>query len=277
MKLTMSTEKFTKTRFKPFRRSKSLGRRERAPLLKKKKIVRRPDHMFGPEVKMWSILLGLSVIISLLLFPNILILTQPKTYKLGDVADRDIKASHEFLVENKELTEKSRQEALKGVLSVYDFDASAKNIISRIKEVFKAGREHVAELSSAARDSEHVPPPTEKVREGQPVTTDSFKEYFFEIFDISANNKAFETLLKNGFRLEAEEATINLVSQALISGVVSNKMMLMSQGGKGITLHDINTGNETKITDLSRFYDLKSAKDFMKGQRKLLRSSMSSK
>jgi membrane-associated HD superfamily phosphohydrolase len=97
---------------------------------------------FGSEAKRWYILLGLSVIISILLFPSIL--TPPKSYRLGDVADRDIKASRDFLVEDIELTEKNRQEAVRAVLSVYDFDPTGTDIAAMITEAFESGRGYLA-------------------------------------------------------------------------------------------------------------------------------------
>ena len=81
------------------------------------------SNWYQPERLKWFILLVLSLIISVLIFPNIL--GKTKTYHLGDVADLDIKATRDFLIENKELTEKDMEEAVKGVLSVYDFDSSA--------------------------------------------------------------------------------------------------------------------------------------------------------
>jgi hypothetical protein len=59
----------------------------------------------------WFILLVLSLITSILIFPNIL--SKTKTYHLGDVADLDIKASRDFLIEDKELTEKNMEKAVK--------------------------------------------------------------------------------------------------------------------------------------------------------------------
>ena len=60
-----------------------------------------------PEALRWVILIPLCLIISLLLFPNIL--SPPEFYILGDVADMDIKASRDFLIEDKERTEKARE------------------------------------------------------------------------------------------------------------------------------------------------------------------------
>ena len=87
--------------------------------------------------------MGLSLLISVLLFPSIL--TPPQTYNLGDVADRDIKANREFLVENSDLTEKNRLEAVRKVLPVYDFDPTGNDVVARIREAFAAGRKYSAE------------------------------------------------------------------------------------------------------------------------------------
>ena len=64
---------------------------------------------FRPDSLKWLILVALSLIISISLFPNIL--SKPKIHRLGDVAEQDIKASHDFLIENKDLTEKKIMDA----------------------------------------------------------------------------------------------------------------------------------------------------------------------
>jgi len=58
------------------------------------------------------------------------------------------------------------------------------------------------------------------------------------------------------------------VREVLKKGVVGNKMMLMSQSGKGVLLHNIHTEKEVNVTDVDRFYDLKSARDFVRAQKK---------
>lgn len=226
----------------------------------------------GEEAKKWYILVGLSVIISILLFPNIL--SRQKIYELGDVADRGIKASQEFLVEDRDLTEQSRQEAVKDVLSMYDFDPTATGIVSRIRDAFGAGREYVVESLSAIQYPLNAPLESERALENQSTGIDSLKERFFEILDIPYDHGILDTLIKSRFPTETEEAVVGLVTQVIKKGVVSNKMMLMRQSGKGIILHNINTENELKITDLNQFFDLKAADDFVRGHASKLRSSM---
>ncbi|MBW1780643.1 MAG: HDIG domain-containing protein [Deltaproteobacteria bacterium] len=223
---------------------------------------------FRSEAKRWYILLSLSTIISVLLFPSIL--TPPKAYKLGDVADRDIKASRDFLVENTELTEKGRQEAVKGVLSVYDFDPTGTDIASNIKEAFDSGRGYLAKALELSYAQESGTLTSEKTLADHLEAANSFKSRFFEILDIPYNENLIDIFMKNGFSPGVEKAVTELVTGLFRSGVVGNKMMLMNQSGKGIILHDIHNGKETKVTDLDRFYDLKTAEAFIDGRGKVL-------
>ena len=68
-------------------------------------------------------------------------MSRPKIYKIGDVAEADIKASRDILIENKALTEKDREKAVQEVPYVYDFDPSASNLVLRMKESFSEARD----------------------------------------------------------------------------------------------------------------------------------------
>ncbi|MBL7212015.1 MAG: HDIG domain-containing protein [Desulfobacteraceae bacterium] len=231
-----------------------------------------PSVWFRPEAQRWYILLGLSAIISILLFPTIL--TPPKRYSLGDVANLDIKASREFLVENRELTEKNRQEAVKAVPPVYDFDPTGAEVISRIKKAFESGREFMAQSLSADYAPEKNPVEGKSRPEDPSTGVDALKNRFFEILDIPPDDKLLETFIKNDFPASAEQSVINLDTQVFDNGVVSDKMMLMSLGGNGIILHDIRTEKEIKVTDLNRFNDLKTARAFVMERGKVLTKSI---
>lgn len=255
-----------KTKIRTLGRSKPQKRGERETFHGSKHSSKR-GRWFGPNVQKWAILIGLSIIISILLFPNVL--TRPRIYNLGDVADRDIKASRELLIENNELTEKSKQEAIKEVLSVYDFDPTGTNILDTIGDAFSAGRQHLAEVSS-------VTDPPEKLPKDQSTKTDAFKQGFFETLDVSPDEKIISLLMKTGFPREVEETVIDLVSQVQKKGVVINKTILERQSGMGFFLHNIHTGQELKVTDLNRFYDVKAARKIINGQSQALGQSLSS-
>lgn len=268
----MTKNRSDKTKIRSSNRLKSSRKRDRDSLPKGAKGKGHPGFWFRPEAQRLYILLGLSAIISLLLFPSIL--TPPKRYNLGDVANLDIKASREFLVENGELTEKNRQEAVKAVPPVYDFDPTGAKVISRIKKVFQSGREFMAQSLSADYAPEKRPVEGKTRPEDQFTGIDAFKNQFFEILDIPHDDKLIDTFIKSDFPASVEQSIINLDTQVFDNGVASDKMMLMSLGAKGIILHDIRTEKEVKVTDLNRFYDLKTARAFVVERGKVLTRSI---
>ena len=218
----------------------------------------------GEEARKWYILLCLSGIIALLLFPNIL--TRPATYKLGDVAARDIKASQEFLVENRELTDKDRTEAVRGVLTVYDFDPTANNVVGRIREAFRAGREGTLVSMSTDGVPAQSASPLDRKEETAGTVLDRVREDFFEILDVPPDTAVFDTLARTGFPVDAEEDVVQRVTQVLGQGVVNDKAMLISRGEKGVILLDIHSEKEMVVSDLDRFYGLGEARKFILAQ-----------
>ncbi|MEJ2024726.1 MAG: hypothetical protein P8Y00_06895, partial [Deltaproteobacteria bacterium] len=222
-------------------------------------------HGFTPEVRKWCILIGLSIVVSLLLFPDILV--RPRTYVLGDVAERDIKATRDFLVENEALTEEKAQQAVRDVLSVYDFDPTGNNLIARVREAFDQGREYKEKTS---------PVPEETPQQDSLPGFDAFKERFFEILEIDPDDALFQSLFEDGFSPNVERAVFSVLKNVLNRGIVSNKKMLLTQVGKGILLRHVHQEKEIKVIDLDRFVDLEEAKSFLKGQETALGRFLSS-
>ena len=220
-------------------KSKKLEREITSPL---KRIATRLG-LVSPKIQTWVYLIILSGTISLLLFPNTLMLSK-EDYSLGDVARKDIKAPRDFLVEDKELTKQRRDEAIKSSLFVYDFDRSAAYTSKRIKESFTYGREELERIQSTELE------PTlrsEKLRQ--------LREKFFELAGITGDPVLFGQLMKNGFSPQIENTVLAAADRIFQKGVVGDNTVLMSQKGKGIILRDIDTQTELKIDDLGRFYD----------------------
>ena len=201
------------------------------------------------------------------------IFDKPKIHRLGDVAEQDIKASHDFLIENKGLTEKNREKAAKEVLSVYDFDSSASNLLPRINEAFNLGREYSNPSFQLGNPDQIVPSSGEKM--ANPLEGDNVRERFFALLEIPPDEKLFERLVKHSFPVQVEEAVIQLTTSVFQKGVVGNRTMLMNQVGKGgIVLHEIYAQKEITVTDFDRFYDLGGAVSFIKTQKKALEETM---
>ncbi|RLB36458.1 MAG: phosphohydrolase [Deltaproteobacteria bacterium] len=247
---------------------KSLTRRVRVPRRPEREGIPKPaverGTRRGSDFHKWVLLASVSAVISLLLFPNIL--SRPKVYHLGDVAERDIKASREFLVENKELTEANRAKAVKGVLAVYDFDPGAANAASRVREAFEAGRQFLAEADSRRPSGLPGPGKRGENSSAEPSPAGVFAERFFEILDVPPNRKVFDILMTYEFPPEAEDVVVRLVTQASGKGIIANRAILRSRAGQGVVLHNIHTGKEMTIRDPDRFLELAEARRFILGQ-----------
>ncbi|RLB20193.1 MAG: HD family phosphohydrolase, partial [Deltaproteobacteria bacterium] len=199
------------------------------------------------KIQIWIYLIILSAIISLLLYPNLLVIPT-ENYSIGDVANKDIKASHDFLVEDKELTKQRRYEAVKSALFVYDFDRSGANINQRIKESFSYARKELEQISSIELEPALR---SEKLKQ--------LRDKFFDLLEITEDSVLFDRLVKDNFSSHIDNSASITINQILEKGVVGNKKVLMTQKGKGIILRDIDTQQEFKIDDFDRFYNLESA------------------
>ena len=204
--------------------------------------------LVSPTIQVWIYLIILSGTISLLLFPNTLMLSK-EDYSLGDVAGKDIKAPRDFLVEDTELTKQRKDEAIKSSLFVYDFDRSAAYTSKRIKESFTYGAEEVERIQSTELESTLR---SEKLRQ--------LREKFFELTGITGDSVLFDQLMKNGFSPQVENTVLTATNRIFQKGVVGDNTVLMSQKGKGIILRDIDTQTELKVDDLGRFYDPEGAR-----------------
>jgi len=199
------------------------------------------------KIQIWIYLIILSATISLLLYPNLLVIPT-EDYSIGDVANKDIKASHDFLVEDKELTKQRRYEAVKSALFVYDFDRSGANINQRIKESFSYARKELEQILSIELG------PTLRSEK-----LEQLRDKFCDLLEITEDSALFDRLVKDNFSSQIDNSASITINQILEKGVVGNKKVLMTQKAKGIILRDIDTQQELKIDDFGRFYNLESA------------------
>jgi putative nucleotidyltransferase with HDIG domain len=223
--------------------------------------------LLGPSGKRrlpWIIIVFLSLIISVFLFPNIL--NRPKAYRIGDVAGSDIKASYDILVENETLTAKNREEAVKKVPYVYDFDPSSSNLVLKLKQALADAWISIA-VDMAY--TEEVTPP-EKIPAYSAEDKGLIRDRFFKILEIAPDNDLFDELIRNGFSLELEESISQLVTDIFQKGIVGNKSVLMNHAQKGIIIQDIQTGEETEVIDPDRFYDIEGAAQYINNRKQEL-------
>lgn len=226
-------------------KTKTIENEIKAPLMTLTSWLKSVNH----KTQLWIYLLILSCSATFLLFPNLL-LSLKEGYHIGEIALKDIKASQEFLVEDKELTKQRKDEAEKSSLFVYDSDNSKAEINQRIRESFIFGRREILPTMSSGMEPALR---SEKLEE--------LKKQYFKILGFKEDPDLFRQVSNDNFSLPMEDSIIVAVNLVLNKGIVGNKTVLISQKGKGIILKDISSQEEKKIDDVSAFYSLEEARE----------------
>ncbi len=206
----------------------------------------------------WWILFCVVLIFVLTLYIEFMPIT--RTYNLGDVADKNIKAPEDFLVVDKDATEKNRKMAAGNVPVVYDFDSTLlTKLIQRIQTSFTATRN---DLLSGKFDSFVLETNTQQAALSN--KSIRIKKEFESKIGFSVPKNVFELLEKNKLSEDIPNAIINILSKILINGVVADKDSLLKEIDKGITLINIETKDEIITYELNSLYSIEEAKSKVK-------------
>jgi putative nucleotidyltransferase with HDIG domain len=212
----------------------------------------------------WGILVLSTILFIIILYPS-LVITRHQ-YNLGDVVERDIKASEDFFIEDQAATEKNRQKAVAGVLTVYDYDASLANTLKRnVEQAFS----DIRALIESAQNSQ--PPETQNQTTASEMTPEDKKrlldtlirekqDMFEATIGISISKGAYQALAKEKFSQNIANLIVNILTKILSNGVVTNKEILLKEQDKGIVLRDVATKKEKIEVNLNQFYGLNQAK-----------------
>ncbi len=206
----------------------------------------------------WGLLAGVTIIFTLILYPSLAITKH--SYKLGDVVERDIKAPKDFFIEDKDATQIKRRQAVEGVLTVYDHDATLSSTLSRhVRQAFDDFRA-VFESEKSNISS------TGTVEKNTPVSdrTWQIKKNFEEKIGIAVSKGAYRILEREEFSNDISNLICGILTKILENGVVANKEILLRETDKGIFLRDLETKSERIVLNLRQFYGLDQAKTMVR-------------
>jgi len=215
----------------------------------------------------WAILFTLTILFSLILFPN-LVITKHQ-YNLGDVAERDIKSPKDFFIEDQSATELNRKLAEEKVPTVYDYDPElGTKIALNVEEIFAQMR---AASTADNLTSEPTPMAAENSGEGpansqKPAATaiTDKRKYLEEKLGIRVTQGAFSALETVGFSEKTADYITQILLKILNNGVVTNKEILLKESEKGIILRNVSTKKEEAVYQLKQFYGLDQAKTMVR-------------
>jgi putative nucleotidyltransferase with HDIG domain len=231
----------------------------------------------------WLIMLMVILVFTAILYPGLVV--TDFAYRIGDVAERDIKASRDFLIEDRQATENNQRQAAEQTLTVYDHDVLlAGNVTQNIDQVFSSMRKTIAEqrarvaLHTAAQipedeataaaeipSSQTVPAPAEATPleddrlSIQQITAEKQSE-FSENLGITLRDDIYQVLVASEFSQTIADQMTQIIYEILQNGVVPNKEILLRESEKGIILRTVGTGKERTLRNLRQFYDLEEAK-----------------
>ena len=213
----------------------------------------------------WGILAGVTIIFTILLYPSLVV--KKHSYKLGDVATKDIKAKKDFLIEDEDATETSRKQALENVQTVYDYDLTLSEKINRQIQAGFGDLQTIFEASKT-QDSPETSETSSFENAGRKISLHDLvwqkKPVFEEKLGISVSDGAYTLLEKEVFSKDISNLIPRIVTEILETGVVANKGLLLKEADKGIILRDIKTKEEKVVFNLKHFYDLDQAKTMVK-------------
>ena len=218
---------------------------------------------------MLFLLFGTSLLIALLLFPKLLV-TVPR-YQAGDVVQKDIKSPKDFLIEDKEATQRKREEAAQSTLSIYDHDDGLSDkLANSITQAF----EHMRNLASGGKPDALQEQPgnagkDQKIPTGvdaPPAETLSLhdliwreKETFENTLGIQISSDAYKILEKENFSEAIPKQISQLLGTALENGIVANKQLLLQERDKGIVVRMLSSKEELSVSNLQQLYSLDQA------------------
>ena len=218
----------------------------------------------------WGLLLSITGIFIIILYPKLLM---PKhSYKIGDIAERDIKAPEEFFIEDHDATEASRQRAVESVLTVYDYDSNLSTVLGQRLEKAFAQLNAVVKTARNNQDTGNSPEeslsssPSLRVKGENPLDEQlwQLKGDFETKLGINVSDGAYKILIRKEFSDDIANLSSQILSKILQNGVVTNKAILLREADKGVVLRDVSTKKDRTVNKLKQFYGLDQAKTMVR-------------
>ncbi len=221
-------------------------------------------------VLIWVSIVFMVLILTFLLIPISSIEMPGRPLRIGDIAPRDIKASKDFLIEDKASTEKNKKEAEEGVRPVYDFDTKIiQDTHKKVSDAFKMIQEiylmnipnlytQLEEIESvlSAQEDEFSAEKKAEIKmlaEGlmdevkKIENSSSFRdkeEEFKKALGVELSEKSLKTLRWHHYKPGIVNHINHIFDIVMRRGVVGSRELLNSKGPGGLTVRELGSENE---------------------------------
>jgi hypothetical protein len=159
----------------------------------------------------------------------------------GEIASSDIIAPNDLTIEDKETTEKRKQEAMDAVLPVYSLDNNVfLNTEVKTREFFNSGRELLQQPLTPGRIEE-------------------FQNTIREKYGIEISSRDLASLVRAKFSSNIEDDLINLIGKVFNQGIILSKnLFIRGEQEKGFILKRLEGERNVKIDNI---LDMKESKE----------------
>jgi hypothetical protein len=227
-----------------------------------------------PRGRRWALIVVTALFAAFLIAPN----PVPEySLRLGEPAKETIISPLTFKVIDEEATTKNRDEVLKSILPVYDFDDEmVRDVQERIIEAFAFMRQYLAQ-ERHYRDRINEGPSRADSKSGEreelnetfrPLDDKTLRTRFENLLGASVAPSTFAALKVAGFNTRIERDLRSLVVPVLVKGVVSSRELLMRDGKNGILLYSKSKDKLDPLKDLSKIFDLSEAINYINVEEK---------
>ncbi len=178
-------------------------------------------------------------------------------YEAGEVAPRDVKASRDFVFEEKDMeaSEKEREIAARSVPHVYDWqEGLGESLRDSISQAFSGMRQSLAATirSTLEREDprrlaqlEESTPPLQlnqalldlvDTRQRIELSRELRAEHFDNVLGVALRDSDFETFARAGFSERIENSLAGVVGEVMTNIIVPSKRILESEAENGVFL-----------------------------------------
>ncbi|MDF1536404.1 MAG: HDIG domain-containing protein [bacterium] len=183
-------------------------------------------------------------------------------YKAGDIAQRDIRATRSFLVEDPSSTRARKLEAEASVLAVFDLDptqaskilASLRGFFSRMRTMIELQKEEESGLIQEVRaggkaEKAVLQQELDLFRQGAQTERSAAIAAFIDQLSVNLDPDEMKPLLEDGFSERTEKVIVDAFTPILSQSIVDNRETLLRERGKGITVRSIDRPTEEVVLD----------------------------
>ncbi|HPA13861.1 MAG TPA: HDIG domain-containing protein [Desulfobacterales bacterium] len=222
-----------------------------------------------------GLMIAVTILYTIIFHPDLI--ATKHSYKVGDIAERDIKSPKNFFIEDKDATEAKREQSVEEVSTVYDHDTMLyRDISDRVNQAFHDLRTlfESPDKTQEGTSSKNLKTPLTGNTDAIKIATDrAWQEIgeFEEKIGIPISKGAYSILVQEKFSVDISNAITDILTEILLNGVVIDKEILLKEIDKGIVLKTVGSGQEKTVKDLKLFYGLDEAKTIAKitGQSRL--------